>query len=445
MATNLRERRQRLQRFRLAGIEETGVEIGRGSYAAVVELRFRGLKCAGKKLYPHLYGGVGMLQRFEEECDLLGQTRHPNIVQFLGVTFEDGTQLPTIVMEFMHTTLASCLDRYGVLPQEVSYTILDDVATALCYLHGNNPQIIHRDLSANNVLLTSDMRAKISDLGVAKILNYTPARMMQMTTCPGTPAYMPPESLDHNPTYSTDIDSFSYGVTMVHLLSGRWPLPSGATVVDPHNPGRITPRTEAERRQEYLDQIGRDHPLMGLILECISNNQRHRPNAEAILDRVRRAATQHPPRFDDKVAQIRAEEDQREQQQQDMEHLQQRFEQSEITHSFQTQQQQRQTNQLHVENERMKELLESRNRELRRAASIIAAKDQDISAAENIIQARSQQIQDLSATINERDQELALKQSDVDIKESEIVQLNKENEEAVQYLSSGSQVSMLEI
>ena len=441
MAVNLGERRQRLERFRLAGVEETGVEIGRGSYAAVVELRFRGLKCAGKKLYPHLYGGVGMLQRFEEECDLLGQTRHPNIVQFLGVTFEDGTQLPTIVMEFMHATLASCLDRYGVLPQEVSYTILDDVATALCYLHGNDPRIIHRDLSANNVLLTSDMRAKISDLGVAKILNYTPARMTQMTTCPGTPAYMPPESLDHNPTYSTDIDSFSYGVTMVHLLSGRWPLPSGATVVDPLNPGRITPRTEAERRQEYLDQIGRDHPLMGLILECLSNNPRHRPNAEAILDHVRDATTQHPPPFDDKIAQMRGEEELRERQQQDMEHLQQHFEQSEITHSFQMQQKQRQTTQFRGENERMKELLESRDREIRRATSTIAAKDQEIGAAENVIQAKTEQIQNLSATIEERDLELALKQSDVETKENEIVQLKTENMQAMQYLSSGSQVS----
>ena len=364
MAINQHDRRgRRLQEFRLTGVQETGAEIGHGSYAVVVELQYRGLKCAGKKLYPHLYGGVGMLQRFEEECEILGQARHPNIVQFLGVTYEQGTELPTLVMEFMHTTLSSCIDRYGVLPQEVSYSILGDVATALCYLHGNNPQIIHRDLTANNVLLTRDMQAKISDLGVAKVLGLTPARMTQMTTCPGTPAYMPPEALEHNPAYTTSIDSFSYGVTMVHALSGKWPLPSSATVVDPLNPGRVIARTEAQRRQEYLDEIGQDHPLMELILECLSNSPGHRPNAEDILQRVRTATREHQPAFEDKVAQMRADCEQRVQQQEEIEQLQQRLSQCEITHSSQELQTQHQISQLLRENEGVTRLLESRNNE----------------------------------------------------------------------------------
>ena len=318
MATNQSlGRNQRLQSYCLTGVKETGAEIGRGSYAVVVELRFKGLKCVGKKLYPHLYNGVGMLQRFEEECDLLAQARHPNIVQFLGVTFKEGTHLPTIIMEFMHTTLSACIDRYGALPQEISYCILNDVATALCYLHGSNPQIIHRDLTANNVLLTRDMNAKISDLGVAKILNVTQARMIHMTTCPGTPAYMPPESLEHNPTYATSIDSFSFGVTMVHLLSGEWPIPSSATIIDPLNPNQITPRTEAERRQTFLDDIGEGHPLMRLILGCLSNNPSYRPSAEDILQRVNAAAGDYLPSYVDKIVQITAES----QQQQDIDDL----------------------------------------------------------------------------------------------------------------------------
>ena len=44
-----------LQRFRLTGVRDAGTELGRGSYASVVELQFRGLKCAGKKLHRYLY------------------------------------------------------------------------------------------------------------------------------------------------------------------------------------------------------------------------------------------------------------------------------------------------------------------------------------------------------------------------------------------------------
>ena len=204
-------------------------------------------------------------------------------------------------MEFLHTTLTACLDRYGTLPQEISYTILDDVATALCYLHRQNPAMVHRDLSANNVLLTSDMRAKISDLGVAKILNLTPAQRTQMTTAPGTQSYMPPEALAHNPTYDTRLDCFSYGVMMLHVLCGRWPIPDRATRVNPRNPHRLIPLSESERRDEYIQEVGEDHPLMALIQECLSNHPPHRPDAEEVLRRVREVFSLFPPSFENKV------------------------------------------------------------------------------------------------------------------------------------------------
>jgi len=97
-------RRRGLQRFRLTGVRDVGREIGRGSYAAVVELQFRGLKCAGKKLHRTLYDNSfireqeGMLQRFETECEILSELRHPRVVQFMGVHFEAGSILPVLVI-----------------------------------------------------------------------------------------------------------------------------------------------------------------------------------------------------------------------------------------------------------------------------------------------------------------------------------------------------------
>ena len=290
-------------------MRDAGTELGRGSYASVVELQFRGLKCAGKKLHRYLHDSAspreqeGLLQRFETECEILSQLKHPHVVQFLGVHFEEGSTLPVLVMEYLQTTLTACVDRYGTLPQEISNTILDDVATALCYLHGQTPAIIHRDLSANNVLLTSDMRAKVADLGVATILNLAPRT--QMTTAPGTQSYMPPEALKHNPTYDTKIDCFSCGVMILHVLCGRWPLPDEANCVNPNNPHQLIPLTEAERREEYLQEVGEDHPLMALIRECLSNHPPLRPDAEEILRRVREVALQSPPSFQNKVEMLR--------------------------------------------------------------------------------------------------------------------------------------------
>ena len=270
----------------------------------VLRLEYRGLKCAGKQLYPVLYEqGVGDTVRcFEEECRLLAQVRHPNIVQFIGVYFEEGSRVPILVMEFLPTTLARCIDTYGVLPEEVSYSILHDVALGLYHLHSQTPPIIHRDLSANNVLLTPNMTAKISDLGVAKILNLTPQQMSRMTSTPGTPAYMPPESMRTNPRYDASIDQFSYGVLMIHVLSGRWPLPlREPNYVNPENRAQLLAVSEAERRDEYLRDIGNAHPLMDLILRCVSNDPQQRTTAAQMVQRMEHMTRHSPPAFPNRV------------------------------------------------------------------------------------------------------------------------------------------------
>ena len=242
------------------------------------------------------------VRRFEEECRLLAQMRHPNIVQFIGVYFEEGSRVPILVMEFLPTTLARCIDAYGVLPEEVSYSILHDVALGLYHLHSQTPPIIHRDLSANYVLLATNMTAKISDLGVARILNLTPQQMSRMTSTPGTPAYMPPEAMRANPRYDTSIDQFSYGVLMIHVLSGRWPLPlRDPTYVNPENRAQLLGVSEAERRDEYLRDIGNAHPLMDLILRCVSNDPELRSTAAQIVQRMEHMTRHSPPAFPNRV------------------------------------------------------------------------------------------------------------------------------------------------
>ena len=289
-----------LQQYELVGIENKEREIGRGSYASVLEMNYHGLQCAGKQLYSVLYTErIGeTLPRFAEECRLLSQLRHPNIVQFLGVHFTQGSPVPILVMEFLPTTLAQRIDKnseLGSLPDEVIYSILSDVALGVNYFHGHSPPIVHRDLSANNILLTKNLTAKISDLGVAKILHLNPLELFRMTKTPGTPCYMPPEALEDNPQYDTSIDIFSYGILLIHIFSGKWPFPTKAVTVDPNDPDNLSPVSEAKRRQQYLDDITPDHPLMDLILRCISNSPTLRPTAAMVLQDVKDVQAQFSP------------------------------------------------------------------------------------------------------------------------------------------------------
>ena len=266
-----------------------------------------GLKCAGKKIHePLLEQGDASypIHRFEQECCLLSQICHPNIVQFLGVYFQQRVQTPILVMEFLPTNLTSCIEKYGILPKEISFSILHDVALGLYYLHSRSPPIIHRDLSSNNVLLTPNMTAKISDLGVAKILNLTPLQVSRMTQAPGCPAYMPPEVMVANPKYDTSIDEFSYGIMMIHMFSGTWSEPQ----VGPNrteSDGRLIPVTEAERRSSFLQIIGSDHPLMKLVLKCINNHPWARAHACEIVQRLAEMVLQFPASFANRVETLR--------------------------------------------------------------------------------------------------------------------------------------------
>ena len=293
-----------LDPFKLSAIKLTTNKLGTGSYASVYEVNYLGLKCAGKKIHEVLLEleqsgeATYALTRFAEECRLLSRMRHPNIVQFLGVYFEKGMKVPVLIMEFLPTNLSSCIEHNGILRSEISYSILHDVSLGLNYLHSHSPPIIHRDLSSNNVLLAASMKAKISDLGVAKILNLTPlqvSRVVRNTETPGTGAYMPPEAMIANPTYNTSIDVFSYGVLMIHVFSGQWPEPQcGPIQVEGR---KMIPKSEADRRQKFLDMIGEKHPLMDLILRCIDIDPKRRPSANEVVPHLNDMVTENPPPF----------------------------------------------------------------------------------------------------------------------------------------------------
>ena len=292
----------------LSLVQVSDRELGHGSYATVLELEYMGLKCAGKKIHELLLkqGDISYaIFRFEEECRLLSQIRHPNIVQFLGVYFQEGVQVPILVMEFLSTNLTSCIEQYSILPKEISYSILHDVALGLCYLHSQMPPIIHRDLSSNNVLLTPNMTAKISDLGVARILELTSLQASHMTQTPGTPAYMPPEVMIANPKYDTSVDEFSYGIMMIHVLSGRWPEPQVGPVHTEFQTGKMIPVSEAERRNVFLQDIGKDHLLMNLILKCIDNCPQARAGALELVEQLADAVSRFPLSFANKVEMLR--------------------------------------------------------------------------------------------------------------------------------------------
>ena len=206
-----------LQRFLIANAHPTGRQLGAGSYGSVEELEISGVVCAGKKIHETLIerGNIGaeeIASKYVEECQLMSDLRHPHLVQFLGVCFLPNSTLPVLVMERLLTSLDDLLEHNPDIPLSLKRSILADVARGLIYLHSRSPPVIHRDLSANNVLLNSAMVAKISDLGNARIVNFQPGQLARtLSRIPGATVYMPPEAFDTISKYGPRLDSFSFG------------------------------------------------------------------------------------------------------------------------------------------------------------------------------------------------------------------------------------------
>ena len=279
------------QRVELLKTEELGV----GSYGSVCKALCDDLPCAAKILHPTLFRfttspeKTSIMQKFEQECRLLSAIKHPHIVQYLGTYLDPELRLPVLLMELMDESLTRFLDRsHEPLPYHVEVDFSHDIALALSYLHCNG--IVHRDLSSNNVLLIAGSRAKVTDFGMVKLCNthHSKAHFTPLTLCPGTMAYMSPEALSEPPVYTEKLDSFSFGVLCVQIMTQQFPDPGDRFQVmeisDPRIPsGKVkVDIPEIERRRPHIDLIDQAHPLLSVALDCLKDRDQERPSCHEL-------------------------------------------------------------------------------------------------------------------------------------------------------------------
>ncbi|XP_065902379.1 serine/threonine-protein kinase TNNI3K-like [Dysidea avara] len=143
--------------------------------------------------------------------------RHPNVIQFLGVFYNQsskGLRLPVIVMEMMADSLTSLIDKHQTIP--VKFSIIHDVSLGLCYFHSHDPPIIHGELFPHKVLLIAQHVAKIS-FGVTGKLRDSQNRISVVT--PANLEFMPPEVLANNFVYRPSTDIFSFAGIVLYTVN----------------------------------------------------------------------------------------------------------------------------------------------------------------------------------------------------------------------------------
>ena len=276
--------------------------LGIGAFGKVCKAKCDDLLCAAKLIHETLFDPTAQyhiapqrehrlpIRRFEQECDFLSTLRHPNIIQYLGIHQDPDTGTPILLMELMDESLTHFLEKSSELtPYHIQVNLCHDVSLALSFLHAND--IIHRDLSSNNVLLISNIRAKVTDFGMARLTRNVNTHLT-VTTCPGTDVYMPPEAVDDIAMHTEKIDCFSFGVIVIQTLIQKFPQPGNrkemVQINHPRFPGGtvLANVPEVDRRQNHIREIDPNHPLLPISLDCLKDNSDERPSAQELCYRV---------------------------------------------------------------------------------------------------------------------------------------------------------------
>ncbi|MCB9656256.1 MAG: protein kinase [Sandaracinaceae bacterium] len=217
-----------------------------------------------KRVLPQFARNEHFLSMFVDEAKVATRLNHPNIVQVYTFDRVEGEFL--LAMEFVDGIdlgrLSAAAKRAGEkLPYGLSAYIVHEVTKGLDYAHkrrdsvGESMDIVHRDVSPQNVLLGYDGIVKVADFGIAK------AKLVSEDdgVIKGKFSYMSPEQAKGLPVDRRS-DVYSLGVLLAELLMGRpmYPGLQGVEALEPAREGRVTfPRDVDAAVPEALDRIVR--------------------------------------------------------------------------------------------------------------------------------------------------------------------------------------------
>ena len=235
--------------------------LGTGGWGYVTQATYRGRRVAAKCLHEAIVSPHNQ-ELFAKEMKISARCRHRNLVEFIGAVPDHPA---IIVIELMDCTLRATLTNRRATPNHI-HPISMDIAQGLLYLHSVQPHpLIHRDVSASNVLLKvagNGWIAKLSDLGSAQFVN------LAKTAAPGCPLYSAPEVQEENSArqQTVKIDVYSFGVLLIEMLTREMPTGSIEALV----------RSVQSRWPRFVP----------LITSCTVTDPNQRPSMRQVIDQL---------------------------------------------------------------------------------------------------------------------------------------------------------------
>jgi len=215
---------QLMRRLAVGGMAEVFLAVvrGEGGFAKHVAI---------KRILPHLSCENEFISMFLDEARILARFNHPNIVQIFDLGRVKNAYF--LAMEFVHgltmfKIFNLCARKKQRLPLEISAKIVSDTCDALDYAHnfagadGTPLDLVHRDVSSQNIMLSVDGVVKVLDFGIAKAVgNLSRTRP---TWLKGKAMYMSPEQIEMRGDIDRRSDIFSLGTLLYLFVTQRRPF-----------------------------------------------------------------------------------------------------------------------------------------------------------------------------------------------------------------------------
>ena len=238
-------------------------EIGHGGMATVYRARDTVLDrlVALKVMHPHLRASEEARQRFHREAQSVARLRHPRVLEIYDFSNEGSTEAYIAAELLTGPTLKAWREAHHEVPAEIAACFGIEIAKALECAHKAN--IVHRDVKPENVLLHEDRTLKLTDFGIADMVDA--ASMTATGQILGSPGHMAPEQIEGKDT-DKRTDLFSLGTVLYYLATGRLPF----TGRNPHqilkrivdgeyaDPLRVNPTIGGRMRSIIVRSLARD-------------------------------------------------------------------------------------------------------------------------------------------------------------------------------------------
>ncbi|KAL0290895.1 UNVERIFIED_CONTAM: MDIS1-interacting receptor like kinase [Sesamum angustifolium] len=271
--------------------------IGTGGYGSVYRAKLpNGRVVALKKLHSLEGENPTFDKCFRNEAEILQGIRHQNIVRLFGYCLHKRCMF--LIYDYMERGSLFCVLRDEKEAVELEWmkrvNVVKGVAHALSYMHHDcDPPILHRDVSSNNILLDSKLEVRLSDFGIARLLDPSSSNLTQIA---GTQGYIAPE-LAYTMVVNEKCDVYSFGVVALETISGSHP---GGFI----NSMARQPGENDISLQDFLDQrlpppaeqiLASDVVrIVGIALACLNPNPKLRPSMKEVSQEF---LVQRPPQL----------------------------------------------------------------------------------------------------------------------------------------------------